>query len=178
MAAYNSKGPATILRLDLNHFGAFKEILKVNDHVGAVLSDANLIFLMNWDSKRIYQYDQSKKLATSSTAGTGWQYQDCKHVARGYAICSALKGHFFSDGAIQLLHFSSTTPFAIKIVHEVKIDNFYNDGSRGGRRLLTTNAVDFAPILDAASKRIIGIRFYFVVHDDDESTLMIFDSSV
>lgn len=176
LAEYQSGGLSTVMSLDLNKFGSFSALAKINDHVGAIVRDDKSLYLMNWDSKEIYNFDVATNLPRSKFVGTGWQYQDCKRVAKSYALCSALNGHLFPDGAIHLLRFSESGPSNVQIVHQIKVDNFYADGSPGGLRPLTYNAMDFAPIYDSKNVAVIGIRFYFVPHDSGESQLMIFDS--
>lgn len=176
IAYYTSKGPGQLLQVNLKNFNQYKVLAKIEDHIGTVISDSDAYRLMNWDTKKIYNLDRTSGMQKSTLDGSGWNYQDCKKVVSGYALCSALKGKLIRDGEIHLISFSPDQENKIQIVHRIKVDSVNPDGTSGRGRLLTYNAMDFAPIYASGSKQITGIRFYFVPHDDDETRLLIYDS--
>ncbi len=174
LAEYDRNGPGVVLQVDLKNFGAYTAIHKINDHIGAIVNDGNAIYVANWDTKKAYAFDAANAGPVASSKGTGWQYQDCKQVVPFYALCSALQGKIFRNGEIHLVRFSDVDPFGMTVVRRIKVDRYYSDGSLGGSRPLTNNAMDFSLITNG--KTVTGIRFYFVPHDDDETQLMIFDA--
>lgn len=176
LAEYDSSGPGAIMRVDLSNFGAYSTVHRIKDHIGAVVKDSDSIYVMNWDAKKTYAFDGISAKPVASSKGTGWNYQDCKRVVQGYALCSALKGKVFRNGEIHLLYFSQKAPFGLTLVHRIKVDKYNSDGSLGGARPLTNNAMDFDLLTDAKSGSTTGIRFYFVPHDDEKTQLMIFDA--
>jgi len=69
--------------------GTIEDLFTVNDHIGAICSDGNHIYMFNWDANTLYVYDYNGNLITSkSKTGGGWGYvQDC-YYHNGYLYCS------------------------------------------------------------------------------------------
>lgn len=176
LAEYDSSGPGAIMRVDLKNFGAYSTVNTIKDHIGAIVRDAEAIYVMNWDSKKTYAFDGVSALPIAGAKGTGWNYQDCKQVVRGYALCSALQGKIVRKGEIHLLRFAQESPFGVSIAHRIKVEKYNSDGSKGGSRPLTNNAMDFSIISNVKTGEATGLRFYFVPHDDSKTQLMIFDA--
>lgn len=176
LAHYTSKGPGQLLQVDLAQFSGYSILGTISDHVGTVVADKGLFRFMNWDAKKIYNIDSVTKMQNSVLNGTGWNYQDCKSIAENYALCSGLKGKISRTGEIHLVFFVPDTKNKIQILHAIKVDKYKGDGSLGGSRPLTNNAMDFVFLKDAKTGQISGLRFYFVPHDDKETHLLIFDS--
>ena len=176
LANYTRAGPAKLMRLDLKNFGVVSEVVNVPDHIGAVVRFTGSTKMFNWDARDIYTFDDGASVATKVLSGSGWHYQDCKHVDDENALCSSLNGLFDIDGEVQLIHLSDRSG-KISIAHSIPVARVLSDGTPGGFRPLTYNAMDFAPIYSGVDGRLLGVRFYFVPHDGQDTHLMIYDAT-
>lgn len=176
LAVYNRAGPAKLMRLDLKNFGVVTEVLDISDHIGAVVRFTGSTKMFNWDARDIYSFDDGALVPAKVLGGSGWRYQDCKHVDDEYALCSALNGIFIIDGEVQLVHLSERAG-KVSIAHSIPVARVFSDGTLGGFRALTYNAMDFTPIYSSVDNRLLGVRFYFVPHDGQDTHLMIYDAT-
>jgi len=76
LAEYRPRSRGTVLRLNpatLEAVGSFP----VEDHIGAIATDGREhVYVVNWDSRTIYTYDQSGKLLAETPNPTGTPWQD------------------------------------------------------------------------------------------------------
>ncbi len=174
LAVYDAKGPSRILRVPLNQLDSPQTVAVVNDHVGAITAFAETLYGFNWNSKKIYRQTSSDAGFEPALGGDGWAYQDCKAVASPYALCTGLKGLFNLSGAIRLIDLSGSNK-TVSGLWSMPVARVAPDGSSGGVTSLAQNAFDFQ-ILRSPNGSIREVRFYFVPHDDDETSLMIYSA--
>lgn len=189
LAGYRPEGPAEIVEVNVKSM-AYRAIAWLNDHVGTLAydKDERAFHLFDW-STGLYQVPFAgldfRHLLPLHVAkkeqATDWEYQDCKSVGQGYAVCSAKRGMLWPTGEIHLVHFgtdASGRP-AIEVIHRIPVPNLKADGSPGGDRPLTYNAMDFQLLHFASDPALVtGVRFFFVPYDDQDSRLMVFDALV
>jgi hypothetical protein len=181
LAEYNETGPTEIMEVNLKTFGVYKSVGRLKDHIGTVVHNltAKTLQLMDWSTGHYsiplaWLKGSNAIAAEKHNLADDWEYQDCKFVADSYTICSAKRGMLFPEGEIHLLKADERGSFP-RIVHRVSVPHIHGNGKAGGRRPLTYNAMDFNPIWGKQGE-MIGIRFFFVPHDDEDSHLMIFEA--
>jgi hypothetical protein len=170
LSAYRPIGPGHLLKVNLADF-TYETLGKMYDHLGAAAldTDGKTFRLFTWGARGVYTSgaDLNVKIKIK---GHAWQYQDCKSVGPLDVICSAKKGLIWPKGELHLLHFNDhleASPYTI--IHRIEVPHLQPDGSKGGRRPLTYNAMD-------VQKTETGLRFFFVPHDQENSHLIIMDA--
>jgi hypothetical protein len=192
LAGYRREGPAKIMQVNLRTFQPHS-IARVRDHVGTLVygKDERQFELFDWGAG-LYSVpfadlnfrSEGNIEAAKAEQDPEWEYQDCKGVGDGYAICSAKSSGFLPEGEIHLLRFvkkilpGKKAGSSIQVVHRVPVPNMQSDGRPGGMRPLTYNAMDFSLVYSAENPEFVtGMRFYFVPHDDEDSRLMTFEAA-
>jgi hypothetical protein len=189
LASYRREGPAEIVEVSTANL-AYRAIAWLNDHVGTLAygRDERELHLFDW-STGLYSVPFSRLNFETEVPlelekrvlSSDWEYQDCKSVGDGYAICSAKKGALWPVGEIHLVRFrrDASGHAGLEVLHRVPVPSLRSDGSPNGSRPLTYNAMDVAAIRSTTDPSVItGLRFYFVPYDDQASRLMVFDAYV
>jgi len=183
LAEYRENGPAKIIQIDLKTFGKYRSIASVNDHVGALIFSPQLsrFHLFDW-STGVYEvpflklnFQKEQPLGQAKQAvDSEWEYQDCKNLDGEYSLCSAKSGMIFVEGEIHLVRAVGSR---LEVEHRVPVAHIHGSGRPGGMRPLSFNAMDFSLLYSETEPSTpIGLRFYFVPHDDEDSHLMVFDA--
>jgi hypothetical protein len=172
LAAYRPWGPARILKMNLADL-SYTNLGVIGDHVGAIAYDPSrqLFRLFSWGSRGVYS-TRMEPIRKTKIKSSSWEYQDCKTVALNEAICSAKKGLLFPVGELHLIRFNPNEgPAAFTILHRIRMPKLNPNGTYGGRRPVTYNAMD-------VQETAAGLRFYFVPHDQQQSSLLILDAKL
>ena len=200
------QGPVT------NRTAGERCVAQLPTHCGTVIcdTDQNCLYVMSWGSKKAYTVslacEELIKLPDDTPAfeaKTGWEYQDCKYIGDGYAICSGYKksGLIFKTKTpeVHLIRFdwekatpiinddlpqingqptALTIPFTI--VHRLAMPKLEptldsnGDPQFGDGTILTNNPLDFEVIFE--NEEVVGLRLYFAPHDNQDTHLFVFDA--
>jgi hypothetical protein len=199
LAEYRKKGASRILKIDLSSF-TWKPLGRLPTHAGAVAYDADFASfrIVGWGGGfTTIPFDGTGSLSDQTSirreVSTGsWQYQDCKSIGEGEAICSAKKGTLLPTGEIHLVRFkeedalhepNSGPRVPFEIIHRIRVPKLKPNGKTGGRRPLSYNGMDVVPVRDDSnggkdSGRIHALRFFFLPHDGTKSRLFVFDARI
>ncbi len=176
VAEYRPNSRAIIYRVDPAAMQA-TEVLRFDDHIGAVVRDTddNTLHGVSWGSRRFYRWtiDRSGKVTNASarpetvrTLNTSHyvDYQDCKYAGRHRMLCTGVAelrptpdAPPFRLGGIELVDLRDRRP-----IHQVPLLLWTPNGLD-----LTHNPVWFEPTST-------GLRGYFMP-EDDSSRLYIYD---
>lgn len=182
---YRPDSRSIIYRVDPQTMKA-TEILKADDHIGAVVYDAanELLYGVNWSAKQFYTWDLSEHQGLSgrrTSSGPGTRapsrtvrnssfyiaYQDCQFVAEHYALCGGLRDYpvpggrgEMALGGLELVDLEATAP-----VWQLPLSLYASPGVP-----MTRNPLYAEPKADG------GLRFYFAP-EDDETTIYVYDAA-
>jgi hypothetical protein len=176
VAEYRPDSRSIVYRIDPKTMTA-TEVLRVADHLGAIVhdTDGGTLHGVSWGSRRLYRWrlgrdgrivnpseplDRRRRLNPSHYV----DYQDCKYVRRHRMLCtgvteyrSAAAAPPFRLGGLDLIDLGDGRP-----LHQVPIPLWTSGGLD-----MTHNPSWFEPTAT-------GLRAYFVP-EDDESTVYVFE---
>jgi hypothetical protein len=168
VAEYRPDSASIIYRLDLADL-QLQEVFRVDDHIGGLAVDAerDRLYGVSWGSRRIYSWDLGgQPISTKMNPSHYIDYQDCKSVGRGKAVCSGLNSfpgpdnRRFTLGGLDLVDLERGIPLVLIPV------TLYS----GRGIVMTQNPFDF-------ELRKNSVTFYFVPEDED-SVLYQWDAPV
>jgi hypothetical protein len=187
VAEYRAKSSAAFYVVDPRDLSA-QRVAELPDHIGGVIVDrVRAVYRgFDWDIG-VYSFPAAPGGAFPS-AGGPWQpfihpideeygafeYQDCKHVTGGDAVCSGVVG---LHGVVDLIRFddgASTAAGSIPyhVIHRVNVPVVGRSGdpdtAAPGDPPLSNNPVTF-------ESTAAGLRLYFVPHDGPGSRLLVYD---
>lgn len=173
VAEYRPNSQSIIYKVDAKTF-KIEEILRFNDHIGAIVhdTDSNKLLGASWGSRNFYEWKLNTK-GKSITAGSPEElriknpsfyidYQDCHYLGKHQMLCSGFQkynqpnGNIVRLGGFEIVNLEDKRP-----VFQVPIKLWSPSG------LAMTNN----PFWVESSKD--GLKAYFVPDDDSASTLFI-----
>jgi hypothetical protein len=167
LAEYRPDSRAIIYRVNPESMKA-TEVLRVPDHIGAVIHDTDdhAVYGMSWGSRRIYRWQRDGAGAVSQSANPSHyvDYQDCKYLGAHRAVCGGVTeirqtaaAASFRLGGLDVIDLRERRP-----VHQVPILLWTPSGI-----VMTQN-----PIWVEANGD--GLRAYFMP-EDNRSTIYLYD---
>jgi len=155
VAEYRPDSTSVVYRLNLDSL-TVEEVFRVDDHIGGLVIDKDRIFGLSWGSQRFYTWDKAGRLLKKRENYSGYlEFQDCKHLGSGSAVCSGLNsiegptGHRFTLGGLEVVDFNSGVPLV-----QIPVPLYTPDGT-----VMTRNPFDFSVNQDS-------IRLFFVPEDN------------
>lgn len=156
------------------------EVLRVADHLGAVVhdTDAHALHGVSWGSRRFYRWtlDGQGRVSNADVAPEKLRvlnpahyidYQDCKYLGNGEMLCAGLTNYQvrpdaprFALGGIEIVDLNTN-----RVTHQVPIQLWTASGLP-----MTQNPVWIEPTPS-------GLRAYFMP-EDGKSTLYVYDADV
>lgn len=164
VAEYRPDSRSIVYRVDPATMSA-REVLRVEDHIGAVVhdTDSHVLHAVSWGSRRFYRWAVGPDGRVTGQASRGLNpshyvdYQDCKYVGHRQMLCSGVASlrqkpdsPALQVGGIDLVSLEDGRPS-----HQTPLPLWTASGLSMAR-----NAVWFEPVAD-------GIRGYFLPEDDD-----------
>jgi Family of unknown function (DUF6454) len=179
VSEYRPNSRAIIYRVDPATMKA-TEVLRYGDHIGGIVhnTDAKSLHGVSWGSRRYYRFtlDGSGKVTNAGTPPEQLRvtnpalyidYQDCKYLGRGEALCSGLNnyqmkkdGPRFPLGGFELVELAANRP-----LYQVPIELWTESGLP-----MTYNPFWIEPTAT-------GLRAYFMP-EDEKSTLYVYEADV
>jgi hypothetical protein len=179
VAEYRPNSHAILYRVDPQTMKA-TEVLRYGDHIGGLVynTDAKTLHGVSWGSRRFYRwtFDSDGKVANSKTPPEELRvanrshyidYQDCKYLGRGEALCSGLNmyqpkkdGPRFALGGFEIVDLAAN-----QAVYQVPVELWTESGLP-----MTYNPFWIEPTAN-------GLRAYFMP-EDEKSTLYIYEAEV
>lgn len=176
VSEYRPNSRSIVYRIDPHTMKA-SEVLRVADHIGAIVHDTDDDSLhgVSWGSRRLYRWrlDRAGKAVETGASAESLRtlnpshyidYQDCKYVARSRMLCTGVAeyhaapgGPPFRLGGLELIDLRSGRP-----LHQVPVP------------LWTAGGLDMThnPVWIESHEE--GLRAYFMP-EDDRSTIYVFD---
>jgi hypothetical protein len=155
VAEYRPDSNSVVYRLNLDSL-TIEEVFRVDDHIGGLVIDKDRIFGLSWGSRRFYTWDKAGRLLSKRENYSGFlEFQDCKHLGLGCAVCSGLNsiegpaGRQFTLGGLEVVDFNSGVPLV-----QIPVPLYTPDGT-----VMTRNPFDFFAGRDS-------IRLFFVPEDN------------
>ena len=179
VAEYRPNSRSIIYRVDPQTMTA-TEVLRVPDHLGAVVHDTDdrSLHAVSWGSRRFYRWpldrdgrvrdrDQSLDRLRTTNSSHYVDYQDCKYAGRRRMLCTGVSelrtspsGQPFRLGGLELVDLVEG-----RAVHQVPVP------------LWTSGGLDMTHNPSWFEAMPSGLRAYFMP-EDDRSTLYVFDVAV
>ncbi len=172
VAEYRPDSKAIVYRVDPATLQA-SEVLRVADHIGGIVHDADAGTLhgVSWGSRRFYRWALGADLRATGAAPLRRlnpshyvDYQDCHYLGAGRMLCSGLNAYRMSPdaprfplGGIEIVDLASGTP-----VFQVPVTQWTESGLP-----MTQNPF-------WAESHGAGLRFYFVP-EDNKSQMYVYD---
>ena len=167
LAEYRPDSHSIIYRVNPQTMKA-TEVLRVPDHIGALIHDTDdhVLYGMSWGSRKIYRWqrDGSGAAASSLNPSHYVDYQDCKYLGAHRAVCGGVTeirptsgGAPFRLGGLDVINLREGRP-----VHQVPVLLWTPAGV-----VMTQNPIWIEPKGD-------GLRAYFMP-EDNRSTIYLYD---
>jgi Family of unknown function (DUF6454) len=179
VAEYRPNSRAIIYRVDPATMKA-TEVFRYGDHIGGIVhnTDAKSLHGVSWGSRRYYRWtlDADGRVTNAGTPPEQLRvinpalyidYQDCKYLGRGEALCSGLNNYQmkkdaprFPLGGFELVDLAANRP-----IYQVPIELWTESGLP-----MTYNPFWIEPTAT-------GLRAYFMP-EDEKSTLYVYEGDV
>ena len=167
LAEYRPDSRSIIYRVNPETMKA-TEVLRVPDHIGAVVhdTDGHVLYGMSWGSRKIYRWQRDGAGAVTQSLNPSHyvDYQDCKYLGAHQAVCGgvteirqAAGGPSFRLGGLDVINLREGRP-----VHQVPVLLWTPAGV-----VMTQNPIWIEAKAD-------GLRAYFMP-EDNRSTIYIYD---
>lgn len=179
VAEYRPNSRAVIYRVDPSAMKA-TEVFRYGDHIGGLVrnTDGKSLHGVSWGSRRFYRWTLGadgvptnamtppEDLRVANPSGY-IDYQDCKYLGRGEALCSGLNnyqvkkdGPRFPLGGLEIVDLANNRP-----IFQIPVELWTDSGLP-----MTQNPFWVEPTSD-------GLRAYFMP-EDGKSTLYIFETAI
>ena len=179
VAEYRPNSKSIVYRVDPNTMKG-SEVFRYGDHVGGVVHDteAGSLHGVSWGSRRFYRWtlDRDGKVTNADAKPEALRvtnpslyidYQDCKYLGRGEALCSGLNNYRMKAdaprlplGGFELVDLKGNRP-----IYQVPIELWTDSGFP-----MTQNPFWVEPTAT-------GLRAYFMP-EDEKSTLYIYEAEI
>jgi hypothetical protein len=166
LAEYRPDSRAILYRVDPATMKA-TEIVRVADHIGAIVHDTDdhALYGMSWGSRRIYRWDRDGAGTVTQTLNPSHyvDYQDCKYLGSHRAVCGGVTEirppgtGSFRLGGLDVIDLRERRP-----VHQVPVLLWTSTGV-----VMTQNPVWL-------ESRPDGLRAYFMP-EDERSKIYVYD---
>jgi hypothetical protein len=167
LAAYRPDSRSIIYRVNPDTLKA-TEVLRVPDHIGALIHDTDdhVLYGMSWGSRKIYRWQRDGTGAVTASLNPSHyvDYQDCKYLGAHRAVCGgvteirqATSGPSFRLGGLDVIDLRDGRP-----VHQVPVLLWAPSGV-----VMTQNPIWIEAKGD-------GLRAYFMP-EDNRSTIYLYD---
>ena len=167
LAEYRPDSRSIIYRVNPETMKA-AEVLRVPDHIGAVVHDTDdhVLYGMSWGSRKIYRWqrDGAGAVTTSANPSHYVDYQDCKYLGAHRAVCGGVTeirqtagAAAFRLGGLDLIDLREGRP-----IHQVPVLLWTPAGV-----VMTQNPIWIEAKGD-------GLRAYFMP-EDNRSTIYLYD---
>jgi hypothetical protein len=167
LAEYRPDSRSIIYRVNPETMKA-TEVLRVPDHIGAIVHDTDdhVLYGMSWGSRKIYRWQKDGAGAVTQSLNPSHyvDYQDCKYLGRHRAVCGGVTeirqsaaGPSFRLGGLDVIDLRGGRP-----VHQVPVLLWTPSGV-----VMTQNPIWIEAKAD-------GLRAYFMP-EDNRSTIYLYD---
>lgn len=200
VAEYRPNSSSVVYRVDPDSMEA-KLSFRVKDHIGNIIYNParDAFHGTSWGSRRMYEWkvrfeENGEGVITSEHWSANpahyIDYQDCHYVGVEYMLCGGLNKYQtpvgeIALGGIDLVDLSGSRPWP---VHQLPVARYFDSRDnddvvahstpRDTAPVVSNNAFWAEPLAERGTTRPgAGLRFYFMVENDGQASLVIYEAT-